>query len=126
MTLEEDMFTGAFYALARVYTGSDLSATSTLTCKYTDKDYQYENKYYFTSNELNKYDVTKTSLKEDNTALAQEYESLKGKINVVFDNNAIRYSVDLEKENQISPVYPKGLTPAIIKNREALKEWKCE
>ena len=126
MNLEEDIHNDAYFALAKVYSGTDLSAQSSLTCKYSDNDYQYENKYYFIGNGLNKYDVSKTSIKEDDTKLLEEYNSLKTKMTVVLDNKTLKYTVDLNEDNTISPLYTKGLTQAVIKNRETLKEWKCE
>lgn len=126
MVLESDIHSDAYYAFVKVYTGTDLSAQSTLTCKYSDTSYNYENKYYFVGNSLTKYDVTKTSIKEDDTTLETEYESLKNTTNAVFNNQSLTYTIDLEKTNIVTPIYPKGLTKAVVKNRETLKEWKCE
>ena len=126
MTLESDIHTNAYYALVKQYTISELNTKTTLTCKYNENDYQYENVYYFTNNSLVSYDVTKVSLLDEDTSLEKEYNELKDKVNPSLNNKTLKYSVDLEKDNIIEPIYPKGLTPVIVKSRDTLKKWTCE
>ena len=124
ITLEEDIHNDARFALIRQYTGAQLSSKSNMTCKRTDDNYQYENKYYFNNNSLIKYDVSKTSFKDDDAGLEKEYNDLKNI--AILDNNTLKYTVILEEATSIQPEFSKGLTPTVVKSRSALKEWKCE
>lgn len=126
MKLDSDVHEEAFYALVKTYTDTELSATSELTCSFADNNYQYENKYHFTNNELVSYDVTKKSNDVNDSKLQEEYNGLNGKVKATFQNNTLTYTVDLNAENGVSPIYPKGLTPTIVKSRDTLKKWECK
>jgi len=127
ITLEEDIFNFASYALIVQRVGGDITSSSTLVCKFSDESYNYENRYHFISNSLASYDVSKTSLKDDDTSLETEYNSLNKTLNATFDNKTLEYTIDLNNTYEgYTPIYNKGLTVAIVKSRESLKEWICE
>ena len=127
MSLESDVYEKAYYALVKTYTDSEKNATSTLTCSLTSTKNKYENKYSFTNNSLEKYDVTIESLVEDKTEIEAEYEKVKDILSASYENNVLKYNVDLNTEiENYNPEYKKGLTPEIVKNRLELKKWTCE
>ena len=126
MTLDGDIRSEAYYALVKQYTPAELASKSTLTCKNTDNNYQYENVYYFTNNSLVSYDVIKTSLLEEDTSLEKEYNKLKDKVNPSLNNKILKYSVNLDENTSIELLYPKGTTPLVVKNKEIAKKWTCE
>ena len=126
MKLDADVFGDAYYAKVVKYTSSEVESTSTLTCTLTDEKYQYENVYHFKNNELISYDVTKTSLNEEDDSLQKEYYDINSKVTASLENKTLKYTVDLELNKDFKAVYPKGLTPTIVKSRETLKKWNCE
>ena len=126
MKLDSDVFEGAFYALVKTYTDTEMTETSELTCSFVDNSYEIINKYHFTNNELVSYDVTKKSNDVADSKLQEEYNELNEKVKATYQNNTLTYTVDLNSENGISPIYPKGLTPTIVKSRDTLKKWECK
>ena len=127
MELESDVFEKAYYALVKTYTEEELNATSSLVCKKENSNYKYENKYSFTNNELNNYEVQIVSISEDKTEIEEEYNKVKDKLSATYDNNTLKYNVDLNTEiSDFNPDFKKGITPEIVKSRNELKEWTCE
>ncbi len=127
MDVGSDVYESAFYALVKKHTAEDLAQTSSLKCTYTDGQYKYEYTYKFVNEFLDSYDVSKQSIDESTYhALESEYNELKSKINVGYENNTIKYTVNLNTDSEIEKLYEKGVTSTIIKNKEIEKKWTCE
>ena len=127
MSLDSDVYEKAYYAQVKTYTASEKNASSVVTCKLTDSDYNYENKYTFKNNSLESYEVTMESISENKAVIEEEYNKVKDSLNATYENNILKYSVDLNSEiNGFSPEYKKGLTPQMVKYRSELKKWICE
>lgn len=128
MNLTSDIYDNAFYALVKNLSTTELNAASKLKCTYSDKNYKYENVYHFKNEMLDSYDISKQSITDESKLdLENEYNELKDKINVGYENNTIKYSIDLNEDNtNITTIYEKGVTPTIIKNSETEKKWNCE
>ena len=138
LSLTNDVYTSAFYTLAKIYTQTEENSTSTLVCKFNDDNenvtVNYEITYNFKNNGLTSYSVNKNyQLKGANTdnyvtELETEYNSVKDIIpSVVYENNTLQYSVNLETEiENFTPLYNKDTIINIIKQKETLKKWNCE
>ena len=138
LSLTNDVYTSAFYALAKIYTQTEENSTSSLVCKFNDDNenvtVNYEITYNFKNNGLTSYSVNKNyQLKGANTdnyvtELENEYNSVKDIIpSVVYENNTLQYSVNLETEiENFTPLYNKDTIINIIKQKETLKKWNCE
>ena len=77
---------------------------------------------------LSEYKVTKASKKANDNALQNEYNELKSSVsNATLEKNTLKYTVDLNKENgEYVEIYEKDATLKFVKEKETLKEWKCE
>lgn len=125
ISTDSDIINDSFYALVRIYSGSEISSTSTLTCTLADNNYNYENTYNFTNNSLMSYDVTKSSLSVDDSNLQNEYNEIASTVGATYVNGVLKYSVDLNNTN-IEPIYNLGVTPTVVKNRSSLEGWNCK
>ena len=48
-------------------------------------------------------------------------------IETIYENNVLKYTIDLDNTYEnFSPLYTKDTTKIIIKNKEELKKWNCE
>lgn len=128
MDVDDIIFNNAFYALVKIYTESEKKTVASLTCTLDDGKYTYKNEYSFLANGLSEYKVTKASKKANDNALQNEYNELKSSVsNATLEKNTLKYSIDLNKEyNDYVTIYEKDATLKFIKEKETLKEWKCE
>lgn len=128
MDVEDYVYNNAFYALVKIYTDIETKLTSTLTCTIDDENKSFKNTYYFTNNGLTSYDVSKVIKDENNNSLENEYNELKDiNTTAIFENNTLTYKVDLNAVNsEFIPLYDSDTTIKVIKDKETLKEWKCE
>jgi len=128
MDVDDIIFNNAFYALVKIYTESEKKTVASLTCTLDDGKYTYKNEYSFLANGLSEYKVTKASKKANDNALQNEYNELKSSVsNATLEKNTLKYSIDLNKEyGEYVEIYEKDATLKFIKEKETLKEWKCE
>jgi hypothetical protein len=125
--VDDEIFNDSFYALVKTYTDAEKQETASLTCTKEEGDYTYKNTYSFVNKGLTKYDVELTSKKENDELLTDEYNKLKEENNATLENNTLKYTIDLNLDNgELKELYEKGATIRIVKNKETLKEWKCE
>lgn len=136
----EQIYNIAYYAKVVTYSDEDLKRTSTLTCTYNDSNdsylLQYKTVYNFTNNELNEYEVDKKIVpnrenKATTTAIGiiekEKNDVTRFEIPATFENNELKYKVDLNSVNEgFIPVYAKGTAPAIVKINDTKKNWICE
>ena len=142
--VEKDVYDAAFYALVKTYTEEEKAKKTSLTCSSEDKNYYYKHTYNFVNNGLSTYDVEKTSKKteavtpeegtEENAPvitvdkkLQEEYELLKDTNNATLENGVLKFSVDVNADNDDFVVaFEANTTLKVIKDRLTEKEWKCE
>ena len=128
MDVDDIIYNNAFYALVKIYSESEKKVVASLTCTLDDGKYTYKNEYSFLGNGLSEYVVTKTSKKANDSDLQKEYDDLKKSVsNATLEKNTLKYTVDLNKENgEYVEIYEKDATLKFVKEKETLKEWKCE
>lgn len=128
MDVDDIIYNNAFYALVKIYSESEKKVVASLTCTLDDGKYTYKNEYSFLGNGLSEYVVTKTSKKANDSGLQKEYDDLKKSVsNATLEKNTLKYKVDLNKENgEYVEIYEKDVTLKFVKEKETLKEWKCE
>ena len=145
LTVDADVYEGAFYALVKVIDPNLQKTVTQLTCTYSDSDDQvsvsYKNIYEFSNDELIKYTVNKTatikaidsessidySSNKFISEIKKENDDLSTAITTKYENNSLEYTVDLSNDvTKFIPLYSKGTTSVRIKNKEELKKWICE
>ncbi len=138
--VDDTIYAYAYYAKVVEYTDSERSATSKLTCTYSESNanylLEYKTIYNFTNNELTGYDVSKkveaiNNNKATTNAVSivnKEYKDVtRYEVSATFENNVLNYKIDLNNVNEgYIPFYSKGTTPTIIKEKEVAKKWICE
>ena len=136
LSVTNDVYESAFYALVKVYTNEELEKTDTLVCTFTETNENYtiisKNTYNFKNNSLQSYNVNKQinitnpEVVTENV-LEKEYNDISAVIqNAKFENNILDYNVDLSQNIEgFSPLYNKDTIITILKNKEELKKWIC-
>ena len=128
ITLDNYVYTNAYYALVKKYTSEDENAKTTLTCSLNDDNVSYSIVYNFNNNSLVNYSVDK-SIKNNTvkSELDNEYNSVSSYVTATYANNKLSYTVDLNNiDDEFNPLYLYGTTPKVVSVKEELKKWKCE
>ncbi len=138
ISLTNDVYTSAFYALVKTYTEQEENSTSKLVCKFNDSNenvsVNYEITYNFKNNGLTSYNVNKNYQSKNETIdnyvteIENEYNSVKDIItSSIYENNTLQYTVDFTNNLEgFIPLYNKDTIINTIKEKETLKKWNCE
>ena len=129
ITLNNDVYSDAQFALVKKYTDEEANTTSTLVCKTEENQLKYTITYTFKNNGLASYDVLVTNASENQSTLKieTEYDKVKDLTNATLANGELKYTINLENDlGEYKPLYVKDTTKTTIKNKEELKKWTCE
>ena len=140
ITVDDTIYSYAYYAKVVEYTDSERNATSKLTCTFSDSNenylLEYKTIYNFTNNELTGYEVSKkveainnnkATTNAVNVIKKEHTDVTRYEVAATFENNVLNYKIDLNNVNEgYIPFYSKGTTPTIIKEKETAKKWICE
>lgn len=141
ISLDNNVFELAKYALAKTYTEEELNKEITLKCTYkvNNAGYNelYKHNFKFKNDMLVSYDVDKkidmidvnnASAKKAKLQIQDEYDKLiNAELQVSYENEQLIYSIDLnEVGSNYIPLYKKGTTSSVIKDREKYLKWDCE
>ena len=139
--LDSNIFELAVYASAIIYEEKDINKEITLNCMYkvNNPGYNelYKHNFVFKNDMLVKYDVDKfielidvnnASAKKAKNVIQDEYDKLNMlDLPATYENEKLQYSIDLETvTSSYIPLYKKGTTSFVVKDREEYLKWECE
>ena len=127
MTVTADVYQDAYYGLAKIYTEEETNTTAKLVCTKEDEKNTYKNTYIFVNNGLTNYEVYIQAKDETDTSLEEQANTLDASLGAKYENGVLQYSVDTTKDTgEYKKLYEQNTVLTTIKDKETLKEWKCE
>ena len=139
--LDNNIFEEVVYAQVKKYEENELNKLTKLNCIYkvSNAGYNelYKHNYTFKNDMLISYDVDKfiefidannASAKKAKLEIQNEYDRLTNlEIPATYENEKLVYSINLEEvTTSYIPLYKKGTTSQVIKDREEYLKWECE
>ena len=127
MVVSADVYQNAYYGIAKVYTEEESNTTSKLVCTKEDTKFTYKNTYIFVNNGLSTYEVYVQEKDSAEANLEEEYKKLDTSLGAKYENGVLQYTIDTAKDTgDYKKLYEANTVLTTIKDKETLKEWKCE
>lgn len=138
--LDDDIYNNIKYAKVRMISKEELSSTQKVVCRIKEAGQGYnllfKNTFNFVNNELQNYEVHKeinitlentTTKKYQMDILNENNSMINANIETKYENDTLDYTIDVSEDlGTFVPMYKYKTSPAIIKEKEILKNWECE